>query len=110
MLSGWPSNSDELDQLGIGMWGVIRLCDKTVGGRGMATTADADEPRPRECGMALRQLRYRPGAETPAAWRPHHSPDDEIVFTERNLFRPFALHIDAHARIDGLHNNLVVEP
>ena len=34
------------------------------------TTAAADDPRPRECGMSLRQNTFSPAAATPAAARP----------------------------------------
>ena len=69
-LSGWPSNSDD-------------SCTRSAADSGEpasafaaatpATAADADDPSPRDCGMALVQVTFSPGAVTSAAFSPERT-------------------------------------
>ena len=64
------------------------------------TTAAADEPRPRECGMALRQRTTRPGALTAGGLQPtvdgaHH----QVLGAQRHLAGALPLDLDDQAGI-----------
>ena len=60
-LSGWPSNSDESwIRLGVGHGGESDCATRPLAAARPPTTAAADEPSPRECGIALRERTISP--------------------------------------------------
>ena len=70
-LSGWPSNSDASWISSASVIGCEPACaTRPLAAARPPTTAAADEPSPRECGMSLRQRTFRPAARHPAARRP----------------------------------------
>src|SRR5690349_7683168 len=70
-LSGCPSNSDDSWINSDSLSGFESACaTRPLTTARPPTTAAADDPNPRECGISLRQRTLRPLAVTPAACRP----------------------------------------
>ena len=69
-----------------------------------------DEPRPRACGMALRQRRAQP-RRLPAerVERPAHRAHHEVVLVEGHLSRSLACHLDDEPGAGQLCLELVTE-
>ena len=89
-LSGWPSNSEDSWTSSDSVSGVEPACaTRPLAAARPPTTAAADEPSPRECGMSLRQRTFSPltddaGCLQPALDGPHH----QVGRVQRNLPAP----------------------
>ena len=100
-----------LDQLGFADIGFEPACaTRPLTAASPPTTAAADEPSPRECGMALRQRTFRPATRdadgTQAVLDRAH---DEMRRVQWYLTRALTLDLDDQAGFRCLDDDFVVE-